>query len=74
MVENGAFSNKIDCIKQNYKLLNFKDCQNRITGSRVTANLMSGWILTIGRASPVEGPLSTGPTLSSFLSREHQLQ
>ena len=40
---------------------------NRITGSRVSGILLNRWILPIGRASAVEGLLSTGPTPSSFL-------
>ena len=38
---------------------------NRITGSRVTAFFLNGWILLIGGASAVEGLLSTGPTQTS---------
>ena len=48
-------------------LVNLEGHQNRITGSRVTAILLNGWILPIGGASAVEGVLSTGPTPSSSL-------
>ena len=34
--------------------------QNRITGSRVTAILLNGWILPVGGASAVEGLRLTG--------------
>ena len=48
MNEDGAFSHKIDGIT------------NRITGSRVTAILLNGWILPIGGASLLEGLRSMG--------------
>ena len=40
---------------------------NCMTGSKFTAILLNGWILPIGAASAVEGPLSTGPTPSSLI-------
>ena len=40
--------------------LNPEGHQNRITGSKVTAILLKGWILPIGGASAVEGLRSTG--------------
>ena len=40
--------------------LNPEGHQNRITGSKVTAILLKGWILPIGGASAVEGLQSTG--------------
>ena len=43
---SSTFSRKIDYVT-NQNL-------NRITGSRVMAILLNGWILPIGRASPVE--------------------
>ena len=52
-VGDGAFSHKIGHL-------------NRITGLRITAILLNGWILPIGVASAVEGLLSTGPSPSSF--------
>ena len=48
------------------EILNLEGHLNCITGSRVTAIFLNGWILPIGGASAVEGLLSTGPTLSSF--------
>ena len=51
MVGDGAFSHKIDYVEGH---LNF------ITGSRVTAILLNGWILPFGGASAVEGLPSTG--------------
>ena len=62
MFEDGAFSHKID-----YEILNLEGHPNCITGSRVTAILLNGWILPIGGTSPVEGLLSTGPTPTSLL-------
>ena len=38
----------------------------RITGSRVRAISLNGWILPIGEASAVEGLLSMGPTSFSL--------
>ena len=47
-------------------MLNLEGHPNRITGSKVTAIFLNGWILPIGGASAVEGLLSTGLTLSSL--------
>ena len=66
MVEDGAFSHKIDYDTILLAILNLEVHQHRITGSRVTAILMNGWILPIGGASAVEGLRSTGPTPSSL--------
>ena len=57
MVEDGAFSNKIDYVAIDLEILNFEGhhIHNRITGSRVTAILLNGWILSIDGASAVEG-------------------
>ena len=49
------------------EILNLVGHLNRITGSRVTAILLNGWILPIGGASAIEGLLSTGPTPFIFL-------
>ena len=65
MVEDGAFSHKIDYVTIFLEILNLEGHQNRNTGSRVTAILLNVWILPIGGASAVEGLLSTGPTPSS---------
>ena len=64
MVEDGAFSHKKDYVTI------FEGHQKRDTDSRVTGILLNGWILPIGGASTVEGPLSTGPTLSSVYSMD----
>ena len=40
--------------------LNPEGHQNRISGSKVTAILVKGWILPIGGASSVDGLRSTG--------------
>ena len=55
MVEDGAFSHKIDCITIILEILNLEGHQNNTTGSRVAAILLNGWILPIGGASAVEG-------------------
>ena len=67
MVEDGAFNHMIDYITIFWEILNLEGHPNRITGSRVTAILLNGWILPIGGASAVEGLLSTGPTPSSLV-------
>ena len=50
MVENCAFSHKIDYITIFLEILNLKEHQNGITGSRVTAILLNGWIFPIGQS------------------------
>ena len=60
IVEDGAFSHKIDCITIVLNILNLKGHPNCITGSRVTATLVNEWILIFGSASAVEGLQSTG--------------
>ena len=60
MVGDGAFRQKIDYIAFFSEILNFEGHQNCITGSRVTAILLNGWILPVGGASAVEGLRSTG--------------
>ena len=66
MVEDGAFSNKIDYVAIVLEILNFEGHHNRITGSRVTAILLNGWILSIDGA--VEGLQNRGyPVYFFFL-------
>ena len=48
MVKDGAFSHKIDYVTIFLEILNLEGHPNRITGSRVTAILLNGWILPIG--------------------------
>ena len=60
MVEDGAFSHKMNYIAIFWEILNLKGHQYRITVSRVTTILLNGWILPIGGASAVEGLRSTG--------------
>ena len=63
--EDGAFSQKIDYVT----ILNFEWHPNSVTGSRVSAILMNGWVLPIGGGSAVEGLQSTGlPRLFYYLS------
>ena len=50
-VADGAFSQKIDHVIIFQEILNPKGHPNRITGSKVTAILLKGWILPIGGAS-----------------------
>ena len=54
MVEDGAFSHKIDYVHYFLEIPNLEGHPNRITGSRVTAILLIGWILLIGGASAVK--------------------
>ena len=60
MVEYGAFSHKIEYATIFFEILNLEGHTNRITGSRVKAILLNGWILPIGGASALEGLRSTG--------------
>ena len=60
MVEDGAFSHKIDYVSICLEILNLEGHPNCTTGLRVTAILLNGWILPIGGASSVEGLGSTG--------------
>ena len=60
MVEDGAFSHKIDYVTIFKEILNPEGHPHRTTGSRVNAILLNGWILPIGRASAVEGLQTTG--------------
>ena len=50
-VEDGAFRHKKDYVTIFKEILNPKEHPNRITGSKVTAILLNGWILPIGGAS-----------------------
>ena len=56
------------------EILNLEGNLNCVTGFRVTAILLNGWILPFGGASAVEGLLSTGPTPSSFPVHTTQFQ
>ena len=53
-------SYKIDYVILIKTCLNPKGHQNPISGSKVSAILLKGWILPIGGASAVEGLQSTG--------------
>ena len=44
MVEDGAFSHKIDYVTIFKEILNLEGHPNSITGSKVTAILLNGWI------------------------------
>ena len=55
MVEDGAFSHKVGNATIFYEFLNPEGHPNRITGLKVTAILLNGWILSIGEASAVKG-------------------
>ena len=48
MVEDGAFSHKIDYV---HFFGRFEGHPNCITGSRITAILLNGWTLPIGEAA-----------------------
>ena len=60
MIGDGAFSHKIDYVTIFKEILNPEGHPNCITGSRVTAIFLNGWILPISGASAVEGLQSTG--------------
>ena len=55
MVEDGAFSHKIDNCTILKEILNLKGHPNHITVSKVTAILLNGWILPIVGVSAVKG-------------------
>ena len=55
MVEDRAFSHKIDHVTIFLEILNPEGHLNRITGSKVTAYLLNGLILPIGGASVGKG-------------------
>ena len=55
MVANGAFSHKIDYVTVFQENLNPKEHHNRITGLKVTAIFLNGWILPIGGVLVVKG-------------------
>ena len=60
MVRDSSLSYKIDHAIEIKNFLNPEEQQNPIHGSKVTADLLKGWILPIGGASAVEGLQSTG--------------
>ena len=47
MVEDDAFNHKIDYVTIFKEIPNLEGHPNRITGSKVTAILLNGWILPI---------------------------
>ena len=47
MLEDGAFSHKINYVTMFLEILNLKDNPNRNTGSKVTVILLNGGILPI---------------------------
>ena len=55
MVEDGASSQKIDYVTICFEILNLEGNLLRITGSKVTAILLNGWILPLGGDSAVKG-------------------
>ena len=56
MVRDRSFSyNKIDYVIVIKNFLNPEEYQNPISGSKVRAILLKGWLLPIGGASAVEG-------------------
>ena len=55
-----SFSHKREYFTIFREILNSEGHQRSITGLRVTAILLNGWILPIGGASSVEGLQSTG--------------
>ena len=48
MVEDGAFSKKIDYVTIFLEILNLEGHQNRFTGSRVTAILLNWLVFPVG--------------------------
>ena len=54
MVEDGAFSHELDYVIGK-EIIHLEGHPNLNTGSEVTAILLNGWALPIGRASVVKG-------------------
>ena len=48
IVEDGAFSHRVYYVTIFWEILNLEGHPNRITGSKVTAISLRGWILPIG--------------------------
>ena len=70
------FNHKVDNVTHFQKILNLEGHPIGITGSRVTAILLNGWILPMFGASAVEGLPSKGLPRSSLFdgfSLEHSL-
>ena len=63
MVEDFAFSHRIEYVEICYDILNLKGHHNRTTSSRVTAIFLNGLILPIGGGSAINGA-----TTSSFIN------
>ena len=57
---DSSSSYKIDYLIVIKTFLNPEGYQNRISGLKVTAILLKGWILPIGESSAVDGLRSTG--------------
>ena len=55
MVEDGAFSHKIDYVTIFWEILNLEGHPNCTTGSKVKAILLNGWILPIDGATSMKG-------------------
>ena len=68
MVEDAAFSHKIYYVTIFREILDLEGHLNRITGSKVTAILLNGWILPIGGALAVKGLRLQPAQLACFLS------
>ena len=72
MVEDDAFSHKIDYVTIFMEILNLKGHPNRITGLKVTAILLNGLILPIDGASSVKG-LRLQPAQQACLTNHRRL-
>ena len=73
MVEDGAFSHKIDYVTGDSKyvkeILNLEGHPNRITGSKVMAILLNGWILPLVGASEVKSLCLQPAQQACFINR-----
>ena len=68
MVEDGAFSHKIDYLTIFKEIIIPEGHPNCITGSRVTVIWLNGWSLPIGGASSVEGLRLVSQRISQSVS------
>ena len=73
MVEDGAFSHKIDYFSFVKEILNLGGHPDCITGSKVTEILLNGWILPVGGVHWERSCFIWGPKSVKILGLQDQL-
>ena len=68
MVEDGAFSRKIDYGTIFKEIINLEGYPNHITGSKVTAILLTGWIFAYWWSFSGEGSASAACAAGFFFN------